>query len=219
MSSVALYSYWRSSASWRVRIALELKGIKYEYKAVNLVANEQNTDQFSEVNPNNTIPVLEWDGKKISQSLAILEFLEEMSPSVKLLPTDPFKRAQVRSIVNLIVCDIHPIQNLRVLKKVEVLSSQSQAKSDWARFWITRGFTALEKILSNGVAGKYCVGDEITLADASLVPQYFNAVSPPKKRFDVDLRAFPTINRIHAALSEVDAFKRAHASVQPDAST
>ncbi|KAJ3216576.1 T-complex protein 1 subunit theta [Dinochytrium kinnereticum] len=188
-------------------IALELKGIQYENRPVNLLKGEQNSEDFTEINPNNTIPVFEWNGHRFHQSLAILEFLEEVHPDIPLLPKDPFERAKVRSVVGLICCDIHPIQNLRVLKKVG-----DAEKMEWGKFWITRGFDALEKLLSDGFASKYCVGDELTLADACLVPQYYNAV-----RFGVDLSAYPAINRIHETLSSLDAFKKAHASAQPDA--
>ncbi|KAI8833725.1 glutathione S-transferase [Chytridium lagenaria] len=206
-NQVVLYGYWRSTASWRIRLALELKGIKYEYKAVNLLKGEQNSEEFKKTNPNGTIPVLEWNGKKIQQSIAILEFLEEVHPDVPLLPKDPVDRAQARAILCMIACDIHPIQNLRVLQKVG-----DDTKMEWGKHWIVRGFDALERILAENATGKYCFGDQLTLADVALEPQYYNAV-----RFNVDLSPYPTINRIHESLSTLDAFKKAHPSAQPDA--
>jgi len=204
-SEVILYSYWRSSASWRVRLVLALKGIKYQYKAVNLVRGEQTNEEYTKVNPMKLIPSLVIDGNLFSSSVAIMEYLEETRTNVLLLPKDSIKRAKVRQIVETICGDIHPIQNLRVLKKID-----SEKMTEWCQYWISTGFEGLEKILTS-VSGKYCVGDEITLADCCLVPQVYNAV-----RWFVDMSKYPTIVRINEELSKLPQFKEAHADNQPD---
>ncbi|GLD93012.1 hypothetical protein PINS_up019335 [Pythium insidiosum] len=211
-----LYSYWRSSCSWRVRIALAHKGIEYEYKAVHLVKNggEQYQDEFSAVNPNQRVPTLVIDGHAISQSSAILEYLEETRPEKPLLPKDPATRAKIRNVCQIIGADIQPIQNLAVMNKaVEALpeSEQGAKKIEWGRYWVERGFIALEKELQK-TAGAFCVGDTVTLADLFLEPQVYNA-----NRFNVDMSKFPTIARISKTLAELPAFQAAHPSQQPDA--
>ncbi|KAJ3170008.1 Glutathione S-transferase zeta-1 [Irineochytrium annulatum] len=203
---VTLHGYWRSSASWRVRLALNLKGIPFKTVPVDLLNREQLTENFMKLNPNASVPLLKYGEHTITQSVAILEFLEEVHPNNALLPSDHYKRAQVRAIVNLICCDIHPIQNPRVIGKVG-----PEAGKDWARFWIARGFDALEKELA-ATAGKYCVGDEITMADLCLVPQVYNG-----HRFNVDFASYPNINRIVEALEGHEAFKKSHPTAQPDA--
>ncbi|KAJ0399605.1 hypothetical protein P43SY_008924 [Pythium insidiosum] len=211
-----LYSYWRSSCSWRVRIALAHKGIEYTYKPVHLVKNggEQYQDEFSALNPNQRVPTLVIDGLAISQSSAILEYLEETRPEKPLLPKDPANRAKVRNVCQIIGADIQPIQNLAVMNKaVEALpeSEQGAKKLEWGRYWIERGFIALEKELEK-TAGAFCVGDSLTLADLYLEPQVYNA-----NRFSVDMTKFPLIARISAALADLPEFKAAHPSQQPDA--
>jgi len=205
-NSAVLYSYWRSTSSWRVRIVLAMKGVEYEYKPVNLLQGEQLRDDYAAINPLKEVPTLIINGNTISQSVAIMEYLEETHSNPPLLPSDPYHRAKVRQIVECVVSDIQPIQNLRVLKKVG-----EEKKSEWAKFWIDVGFQGLEKLLQS-TSGKYCWGDTVTLADCVLVPQVYNAL-----RFSVDMTQFPCISRINDELSKLDAFKRAHPSVQPDA--
>jgi len=207
-STPILYSYWRSSSAWRVRIALNLKGIKYEYKAVNLLNGEQKSEEYLKTNPLGLIPLLDIDGHKLAESLAILEYLEETRPTPHaLLPKDPPHRAAVRQITQIIISDTQPLQNVSVLKK---LSDDQDKKNEWAKYWIDHNFEALEKILAK-TAGKYCVGDEITIADCVLVPQVYNAA-----RFSVDMGKFPIIQRISDEASKHQAFQLAHANAQPD---
>jgi len=202
-----LYSFWRSSCSYRVRIALNLKEIPYEIKAVSLVKNggEQHSDQFRELSPMPQVPVLEIDGHRLIESLNIMHYLEETRPQRPLMPQDVVKRARVREICEVIASGIQPLQNLFVL--IQVGESK---KLEWAQLFINRGFRAVEKLLSS-TAGKYCVGDELTLADCCLVPQVFNA-----RRYGVDLRPYPIILRIDRDLENHPAFQAAHPSNQPD---
>lgn len=210
-----LYSYWRSSSSWRVRITLELKGLAYEYRPIHLLQDggQQNAPAYQEKSPARTVPLLELtEGgqlHRISQSLAILDFLDERHPTPPLLPKDPFARALVRERAELINSGIQPLQNLSILQHVKhALSGDEKA---WAKHWVGRGMDALEALVARS-AGRYCVGDEVTLADVCLVPQVYSA-----RRFGVDLSAHPTVVRVEAALAGLPAFQRAHADVQPDA--
>ncbi|XP_018300048.1 probable maleylacetoacetate isomerase 2 [Mycetomoellerius zeteki] len=207
MGKPVLYSYWRSSCSWRVRIALNLKEIPYDIKPVSLVKSggEQHSNEFREINPMEQVPALHIDNHTLIESLNILQYLEETRPNRPLMPADPVKRARVREICEVIASGIQPLQNLVVLIYVG-----EERKKEWAQHWITRGFTAVEKLLSSS-AGKYCVGDEITLADCCLVPQIFNA-----RRFHVDLRPFTTILRVDRHLEHHPAFTAAHPNNQPD---
>eukprot|EP00043_Microstomoeca_roanoka_P011127 m.105062 g.105062 ORF g.105062 m.105062 type:complete len:217 (+) comp15101_c1_seq1:33-683(+) len=201
-----LYSYFRSSCAWRVRIALNLKKIKYEYKAVNLLKSEQLSDDYLAVNPMGELPALVIDGHTLTQSLAIIEYLDETHPETPLLPRDdPFKRSEIRRLAHVIASGIQPLQNLRVLKKHGI-----EHKNEWAQWVINKGFAALERELQK-TAGKFSYGDSITLLDLCLVPQVYNA-----ERFEVDMSQYPTIQRINAALSELAEFKAAHPSQQPD---
>ncbi|XP_075568887.1 maleylacetoacetate isomerase isoform X1 [Pelecanus crispus] len=210
MSSAAakpiLYGYFRSSCSWRVRIALALKGISYDLVPVNLLndGGQQFSPEFKEVNPMRQVPALKIDGITLSQSLAIIHYLEDTRPNPRLLPQDPKKRAQVRMIADHIASGIQPLQNLRVLKEM------GEKKKEWAQNCISSGFQALEQILQH-TAGRYCVGDEVSMADLCLVPQVANA-----ERFEVDMGPYPTISRINKALLELEAFKVSHPSRQPD---
>ncbi|KAG7466423.1 hypothetical protein MATL_G00164560 [Megalops atlanticus] len=201
-----LHGYFRSSCSWRVRIALALKGIEYDQVPVNLIKDggQQLTDQYKALNPMQQVPAITIDGITLSQSLAIIQYIEETRPGPRLLPTDPQKRAQVRMISDLIASGIQPLQNLYVLQKI------GAEKLPWAQHFITRGFEALEPLLKE-TAGKYCVGDEISMADICLVPQVYNA-----ERFKVDISHFPTIKRLNETLMEIEAFKVSHPSCQPD---
>ena len=211
-----LYTYFRSSAAYRVRIALNLKGLAYEAVPVHLLRSggEQLQPAYRAINPAAMLPSLEDDnGATLTQSVAIIEYLDETHPAVPLLPPDPLGRARVRSLALTVACDIHPLGNLRVLKYlVHELKASDEAKSAWSRHWISEGFTALESMLAGSPdTGRFCHGDTPTLADCCLVPQVFNAL-----RFDVDMARFPTISRIHAACSALDAFSAAHPSKQPD---
>lgn len=211
-----LYTYFRSSAAYRVRIALNLKGLQYEAVPVHLLrgGGEQLQAAYRTVNPAALLPSLEIDdGATLTQSMAIIEYLDETHPAGPLLPADPLGRARVRALALTVACDIHPLGNLRVLKYlVHELKVNDDAKAAWSRHWISEGFAALEAMLANSPStGRYCHGDTPTLADCCLVPQVFNAL-----RFEVDMTRFPTIARIHAACSELDAFSDAHPSKQPD---
>uniref|UniRef100_A0A8D0C9F3 Maleylacetoacetate isomerase n=1 Tax=Salvator merianae TaxID=96440 RepID=A0A8D0C9F3_SALMN len=201
-----LYTYFRSSCSWRVRIALALKGIAYDQSPVNLMKDggQQLTSEFQTVNPMQQVPALKIDGIILSQSLAIIEYLEETRPNPRLLPEDPKKRAQVRMIAEHIASGIQPLQNLSVLQQM------GEKKLEWAQQCISHGFKALEQILKE-TAGRYCIGNEVTVADLCLVPQVYNA-----ERFKVDLTAYPTICRINKALLELEEFRISHPSCQPD---
>ncbi|DBA03612.1 TPA: LOW QUALITY PROTEIN: hypothetical protein N0F65_006791 [Lagenidium giganteum] len=214
MSAVELYGYWRSSCSYRVRIALETKGIKYEYKAVSLLKDggEQKKPEFAKLNPNQRVPTLVIDGHVLNQSTAIIEYLEESRPEKPLLPKDPYQRALVRNIVGIIACDTQPIQNLGVLERISQDlpdNAKGPAKLAWGKDWIERGFTALEAELAK-CAGKYCVGDAITMADAFLQPQVYNA-----NRFKVDLSKFPHINRISETLNLLSSLRIHQTSRMP----
>ncbi|XP_067848228.1 maleylacetoacetate isomerase [Heptranchias perlo] len=202
-----LYTYFRSSCSWRVRIALAFKGVEYEQVAVNLVKDggQQHVDVFKALNPMKQVPALSIDGITLSQSLAIIQYLDETRPGPRLLPEDAKKRAQVRMISDHITSGIQPLQNLCVLQRVG-----GEKKLEWAQHFIINGLRALESLLQQ-TAGRYCVGDEVTMADLCLVPQVYNA-----GRYKVDLTSFPTIAKINNALLDLEAFKVSHPSCQPD---
>ena len=217
-----LYSYFRSSAAYRVRIALNLKNIDYTIVPVHLIkgGGEQLAPAYRQLHPDALVPVLIDDtpaGKVIlTQSLAIIEYLEETWPLSALLPQAPAARAYVRAIALGIACDIHPINNLRVLRYLKhELGVPDQAKDAWYRHWCEQGLAAIERMLvSRGLAGEFCHGDTPTLADCALVPQVFNA-----QRFDCDLTAMPTVLRIHSNCVARTAFARAAPALQPDAET
>ncbi|KAI9216408.1 glutathione S-transferase [Blastocladiella britannica] len=204
-----LYTYWRSSCSWRVRIALNLKGIAAKHTSVNLLKAEHRADDYTDsVNPSKLVPALVIDGVTLTQSLAIIEYLDETrSTGTPILPADPKLRAQVRALAHMIAMDIQPVGNLRVGQHV---SQDPAARIAWGKHWVEIGFAALEKALK-ATAGKYCVGDAVSLADICLVPQVYNA-----GRVGVDMAPYPTINRICAELEKVDAFARARPEVQRD---
>ncbi|GAV06343.1 hypothetical protein RvY_16352 [Ramazzottius varieornatus] len=202
-----LYTYFRSSCSWRVRIALEWKGIPYESIFVHLLKNEQNDEEYGQVNPMHQVPALVIDGQCLTQSLPIIEYLDDNFPDRPLLPKDPLQRFRVRQICEIIASAIQPMQNLAVLKMV---SDYGGNKTDFAAFFIKKGLAAVEAILRE-TSGTYSVGDDVTMADACLVPQVASA-----ERFNVDLEPYPNIRRICAALSELEPFKKAHAFAQDD---
>ena len=207
-----LYTYFRSSAAFRVRIALNLKGISYEPVFVHLAKGEHRKPEYAKVNPQALVPTLELDhGTRLNQSLAIIEFLEEKHPSPALLPKDALGRARVRSLSNLVASEIHPINNLRVLQHLKRALGQSQEQIDtWYRYWIADGLAKLEAELQS--KNRFCHGDAPTMADCCLVPQIFNA-----KRYNSDLAPYPNTMRVFDECMKLEAFDRAQPSKQPDA--
>ncbi|MBU2711828.1 maleylacetoacetate isomerase [Zooshikella harenae] len=209
-----LYSYWRSSTAYRLRIALNLKQVTYDIIPVHLVKDggEQFSPWFTELNPQQRVPVLDTGENSLIQSMAILEWLEETHSEPPLLPSDPLARAQVRAMMQLIGCEIHPLNNIRVLQYLSTnLHIEEEAKRAWYQHWIVDGFTALEALLKQH-GGQYCWQDQLTFADVTLIPQVYNA-----KRFQVDLKAFPSINKIYNHCIQLPAFKLASPESQPDA--
>lgn len=209
-----LYGYWRSSASYRIRIVLNVKGVDWEYVPVGLNRDEHRQAGFRSVNPAALVPVLDCDGERLAQSAAIAEFLEEKHPSPPLLPSDPLGRARVREMQHLIGCDIHPLQNLRVLKFLRSEYRQDDdAVTAWCRQWIAEGFAAYEALAaSRSSDGLFSVGDAMTLADAWLIPQVYNA-----QRFALDLAPYPTISSIAEHCATLKAIDASHPAKQPDA--
>jgi maleylpyruvate isomerase len=209
-----LYSFFRSSAAYRVRIALALKGLTYEYVPVQIARGLQFEAPYRDISPQALVPILDDDGELLQQSLAIVEYLDETHPEPPLLPASPIERSRVRSLALLIACEIHPLNNLRVLKYLTgTLGLSEEQKLAWYRHWVTTGFTALERRLATeSGTGRFCHGDAPGYADIALVPQVANA-----RRFEVDLSAFPTIVRIDAACSALPAFQQAAPARQPDA--
>lgn len=209
-----LYGYWRSSAAYRVRIALNLKGLAYEQRPVHLVRDggEQHSEAYRRLNPAGLVPLLVDGEHTLHQSLAILDYLEQRFPAVPLLPSDPAERVLAFAIAADVACDVHPLQNLRVLQYVAAsLGASDEARLEFARHWIELGFTALELRLA-GCGHPYCAGPSPTWADLCLVPQAYNA-----RRYGLDLGAFPTLNAIIERCEAVDAFRRAAPENQPDA--
>ncbi len=207
-----LYTYYRSSCSYRVRIALNLKGIAYGSIPVNLLKGEQAQEKYQEVNPQGLLPFL-MDGKQgVFQSLAILEYLDERYPSPPLLPEEPMERARVRALAQVIACDTQPIQNLKVLKYLKgTLGVSDDEKLKWIRHFIGEGFRTLETYFESS-AGLFSVGDSVTLVDVCLIPQIYNA-----RRFELDFKSFPMIERVESNLSQLEAFCLAAPEVQADA--
>jgi len=214
-----LHGYWRSSAVYRVRCALELKGIPYEVRPVSLIANggEQLQDDYRALNPMAEVPSLSFvtpsgEAVTLAQSVAILEYLEEVRPEVPLLPRDPVARAQVRQLVEGVNSGIHPHQNLKVLKRLTaVFGTDQAANEEWCRHWIVRGFAGLEVLVARH-GGHHAFGDTPTLADCALVPQIYNA-----RRYKVEMADFPRLSAVWAAATALPAFLRAAPEVQPDA--
>jgi maleylacetoacetate isomerase len=209
-----LHGYFRSSASFRVRIALNLKGLAYDQAPHHLRRGEQRAAGYLALNPQGMVPALAVDGAVLTQSLAMIEYLDEVHPEPALLPTRAIDRAYVRSLAQIIACDIHPIDNLRVLKYLrDPLGHDEPTVQAWYNHWIATGFDALETILaSDPRTGRFCFGDTPGMADICLVPQVTNAGN-----FRLDLAPYPTITRIFDACMALDAFAAAHPARQPDA--
>ena len=207
-----LYTYFRSSAAFRVRIALNLKGLEYEPRFVNLLKDEQRADGYREVNPQGLVPTLEDGADTLTQSIAIIEYLDERYPDPPLLPHDPAGRARVRSLALAIACDIHPLNNTRVVQYLErTLGVGKGDRLTWYCHWIAEGFSALERLLDNPATGRFCHGDAPTMADVALVPQVANA-----QRFGCNLEPYPRLRAINEACVALPAFTRAAPANQPD---
>ena len=208
-----LYNYFRSSASFRVRIALELKGLSYEYLSVHLARGDHKLPEYAAVSPSGLVPLLVLDdGRKLSQSMAIIEYLDEMHPTPALLPRNPMTRAQVRALSQLIACEIHPLNNLRVLKYLtRELKVDEDGKNAWYRHWVRDGLEAFERELAELPASRFCVGDTPTLVDCCLVPQIFNG-----KRFQVDFSGLSRTMAAFEACMALPAFQKAQPSACPD---
>lgn len=210
-AEVILYNYFRSSASYRVRIALDLKNVPYEYKAIHLLKDEQLSPEFRKLNSMGQLPCLVHKGKVLAQSVAMIEYIETIWPSPRLYPADPYQAGLVRQACEIVNSGIHPLQNMKAAKEIEKrFGADQNAKNDWAAFWIREGFDGLEKLLKLH-SGKYSIGDEITAADLFVVPQVLNA-----KRYNVDLAPYPTISKIADACAKVPAFQKSHPTQQPD---
>ena len=215
-TDIKLYTYWRSSASYRVRMALNLKSIPYEQIPIHLVRDggQQHQADYKQLNPQGLVPTLIHENQIITQSIAMLEYIEERFPQQALMPSDAFGRARVRSLANVIACDTHPINNLRVLNYLTgTLGHDEQTKLDWYRHWTALGLDAFEAMLaSSDQTGRCCYGDEPTIADCCLLPQVYNA-----RRFDCDESGWPEIRRIAAYLETIPAIADAAPENQPDA--
>lgn len=207
-----LFNYFRSSASYRVRIALALKGLDYDYRSVHLGHNEQFNESYSAVSAARLVPLLRDGDKVVTQSLAIIEYLDETHPEPPLLPTDPLERARVRALSMDIACEIHPLNNLRVLRYlVGPLKVSDEDKNRWYRHWVETGLEVVERQLQSR-PGRYCHGDAPTMADCLLVPQIFNA-----RRFDCRLDHVPHVMRVFDACMKLDAFEQTRPEKCPDA--
>ncbi len=208
-----LYTFFRSSAAFRVRIALNLKGVDYETVSVDLPRDAHRKADFLALNPQATIPVLDDDGTVLWQSLAILEYLDGRFPEPRLIPTEPVARARVQALAQLIACEIHPLNNLRVLRYLRgELKLDEESVQRWYHHWVGEAFVGLEALVARWSGGRYCFGESLTIADVCLVPQVYNA-----RRFSCDLTPYPALVRIADALRVEPAFARAAPESQPDA--
>lgn len=209
-----LYTFFRSSASFRVRIALNHKGLTYERAGVSLPKGEHLEAGYKSVNPQGLVPALEDGGRLLTQSLAIIEYLDEVYPGPRLLPVAPLDRAYVRAFSQIIACEIHPLNNLRTRKYIaKTYKLDEEGVNAWYRHWIAEGFQMMEGLLAQEKKhGKYCYRDQVSMADCCLVPQVFNAIL-----YKCELKPYPTVMRIHEACMKLDAFVLAQPSKQPDA--
>ncbi len=211
-----LYSYWRSSAAYRVRIGLNLKGLDYALEPVHLVRDggQQHAPEYAALNPQQLVPALRHGDKVLTQSVAILDYLEDVQPQPPLLPADAYGRARVRGLAQLVACDIHPLNNLRVLQFFDREWHVPQPeREDWALHWMRTGFDAMEAALSHSAdTGRFCHGDTPGMADCCLIPQLYNA-----RRFSLDLAPYPILRRIEEACLALPAFDAARPENQPDA--
>jgi maleylacetoacetate isomerase len=209
-----LYTFFRSSAAFRVRIAMNYKGLAYEPVGVSLAKAEHQQPGYKSVNAQGLVPTLEDGGRLLSQSLAIIEYLDEAHGGPRLLPADPIDRHYVRAFSQIIACEIHPLNNLRTLKHIRKAYALDEAGVNaWYRHWIAEGFAMMENFLGREKRhGKHCFRDQVTMADCCLVPQVFNA-----QRYECDLTSYPTVMRLHEACMKLDAFVRATPAQQPDA--
>jgi maleylpyruvate isomerase len=210
-----LYNFSRSSASYRVRIVANLKGISYDYVSINLLRGESRQPAYLKTNPQGRVPTLEDNGRLIPQSLAICEYLEETHPHPSIFPTDPFGRARVRALALMVACEIHPTAGGRAQSYLTTLvNADANQRAEWGRHWMSAGFREIEAILTaSAETGHFCHGNTPTMADAFLIPQVYNA-----ERAGVDLAAFPTIGRIYQECNKLEAFAKAAPENQPDAS-
>ncbi|MBS0294907.1 MAG: maleylacetoacetate isomerase [Proteobacteria bacterium] len=207
-----LHGYWRSGTSYRTRIGLELKGLAYEQAPVDLRAGAQRSETFLRLNPQGLVPALEIDGHVLTQSVAILEYLDEAHPEPPLLPKGATARAEVRAMAAIVACDIHPLNNLRLLKAIRELGVDDQVgQNAWAGRWISAGFDALERLIERQ-GGGWCWGEAPTIADCCLIPQIYSA-----RRFEVELEPYPLIRAIELKAAAHPAFQAAHPDRQPDA--
>ena len=210
--ALVLHSYWRATAPYRVRIGLNLKGMAYDYASVNLATGDQHGDTYAELNRQELTPALVTEaGQVITQSLAILEWLEEIHPEPRLLPEDPDARAIVRAMADIVACDIHPLNNLRIQQQLTAMGVDDAGRSAWTQRWINDGFKALEAMVARHGRG-FAFGDAPSLADCCLIPQVYSA-----ERYHVDLAPYPAIRSVAARAAEHPAFQAAHPDRQPDA--
>lgn len=215
LSAMKLYGYFRSSASFRVRIALELKGLGYDYIPVHIARGDHKKEPYTALSADTLVPLLEVDGQRLSQSMAIIEYLDETHPVPVLLPADAVGRAKVRALAQSIACEIHPLNNLRVLKYlVRELKVEEEAKNTWYRHWCREGLEAFERQLGQLPDSTYCYGNTPTLADCCLVPQIFNA-----ERFNLNFDGLPRTMAVHKACMALPAFQKAQPSACPDSQT
>lgn len=214
--SITLHGYWRSSATYRVRIALNLKQLDYQYVPVHLVKNggEQHSDAYLGLNPAGLVPAFVDDDEDfiLNQSMSIIEYIDERYPEpMRFLPDHALDRARIRALAQDVACDIQPVSNLRILQAVEAITGKPDSKTEWAKNWIEKGFKGIEKRLVTR-AGKYCFGFDVSLADIVLIPQVYNAI-----RFGVDMSNYPLINTIYENCQALEAFAKAAPENQPDA--
>ena len=212
MSRAILHDYYRSSAAYRVRIALNLKGVEYESRPVNLVDGAQKSAEYRSLNPQGLVPMLEIDDHRFTQSMAIIAYLDQTRPDPPLLPADPSDQAHVRAMALTIACDIHPLNNLRVLKYLSgPLRLEQEARDKWYAHWVTEGLEALEAVAAQR-SGGFLFGNSPTIADVCLVPQMYNA-----RRFNVPVEPYPILRRAEASANALPAFAQAHPDKQEQA--